>query len=56
MPLDPVEQVVASARLEGVEPSPEAVADMRRCAAGEITHDELMAVVLARVTRQPTPH
>ncbi len=49
---DPVDQVVASARLEGVELVPEVVTEMRRYAAGEITHDELHAEVRRRVRRR----
>lgn len=52
---DPVDQVVASARLEGVDLEPEVVAEMRGYAAGEITHDELHATVLRRVAPQHIP-
>ena len=52
---NPVDQVVASARLEGVELSSEVVAEMRRYAAGEISHDQLHAHVLQRVAPQRSP-
>ncbi len=52
---DPVDQVVASARLEGVDLDPQLVAEMRRYAAGDITHDELHATVLQRVAPQHIP-
>lgn len=52
---DPVDQVVASVRLEGVDLEPEVVAEMRGYAAGEITHDELHATVLRRVAPQHIP-
>jgi hypothetical protein len=46
-----VEEALASARLEGLEPSDEVVEDARRVAAGELDPDELIARTLARHKR-----
>ncbi len=46
-----VEEALASARLEGLEPSAEVVADARQVAAGDIEPDELIARTLARHKR-----
>jgi hypothetical protein len=46
-----VEEALASARLEGLEPSPEVVEDARLAAVGEIEPDELIARTLARHKR-----
>ena len=43
-----VEEALASARLEGLKPSPEALDDFRRAAEGEIDGDELVERTLAR--------
>jgi hypothetical protein len=46
-----VEEALASARLEALEPSPEVVEDARLVAAGELDADELIARTLARHKR-----
>ncbi len=46
-----VEEALASARLEGLEPSAEAIEDARQLAAGELDPDELIARTLARHKR-----
>jgi hypothetical protein len=46
-----VEEALASARLEGLEPSAEVLADAQLVAAGEIDTDELVARTLARHRR-----
>jgi len=46
-----VEEALASARLEGLEPSAEVIEDARQVAAGEIEPDELIARTLARHKR-----
>lgn len=46
-----VEEALASARLEGLEPSPEVIEDARQVAAGELDPDELIARTLARHKR-----
>ena len=48
---DAVEEALASARLEGLEPSPEVVEDARRVGTGELDEDELIARTLARYKR-----
>lgn len=47
-PAEAVEEALASARLEGVEPGPEFLADAERAARGEIDADELVERTLAR--------
>ncbi len=47
-PAEAVEEALASARLEGLEPSPEALGDFQRAAEGEIDGDELVERTLAR--------
>lgn len=42
---------IASSRLEGLEPSPESLADAAKVAAGELDDDELVARTLARHKR-----
>jgi hypothetical protein len=46
-----VEETLASARLEGLEPSAAVVEDARRVATGELDPDELIARTLAHHTR-----
>lgn len=43
-----VEEAIASVRLEGLEPSPEAIADMYRMAVGEISIEEVIRRVKER--------
>jgi hypothetical protein len=50
-PAEAVEEALASARLEGLEPSPEALDDFQRAAEGEIDGDELVERTLARYKR-----
>lgn len=44
-------QALASARIEGFEPSPEFLADSKALAAGEITEDQFRVRSLARAKR-----
>lgn len=46
-----IEEALASARLEGLEPSPEVIEDARQVAAGELDPDELITRTLARHKR-----
>ena len=46
-PREAVADAVASLRVDGLEPSPFAVAVMQRVAGGEIDTDEAVAVLLA---------
>lgn len=46
-----VEEALASARLEGLEPSAEVIEDARLTAAGGLDPDELIARTLARHKR-----
>jgi hypothetical protein len=46
-----VEEALASARLEGLEPSPEVVEDARLVAAGDLDPDDLITRTLARHKR-----
>jgi hypothetical protein len=46
-----VEEALASARLEGLEPSAEVIEDARQVAGGGLDPDELIARTLARHKR-----
>jgi hypothetical protein len=46
-----IEEALASARLEGLEPNAEVIEDARLAAIGEIDPDELIARTLARHKR-----
>lgn len=48
-----IDQVIASARLEGVEPSPYVLAATDRLVRGEISIDELVEIVLRGANGRP---
>jgi hypothetical protein len=50
-----VENAIAQQRLEGLEPLPECIADMYRCARGEITTEEAIANLKRRYDRTGKP-